>query len=60
MESLDFRCTVWRTGTAWGIGTVGFLRLIKVLGPSWRKKSKEEAGEVWLGELGMSILIILL
>src|SRR5437879_4069323 len=34
LESLDFRRTVWRTGTACGIGTVGFLRLIKVLGPS--------------------------
>src|SRR5437764_15478584 len=33
MESLNFRCTVWRTDTASGIGTVGFLRLIKVLGP---------------------------
>ena len=60
MESLNFRCTVRRTGTACGIGTVGFLRLIKVSGPSWRKKSKEDAGEVWLGELDMSIFIILL
>src|SRR5947199_757078 len=34
MESLNFRCTVCRTGTACGIGTVGFLRLIQVLGPS--------------------------
>src|SRR5881227_1943503 len=53
IESLNFRCTVWRTGTACGIGTVGFLRLIKVSGPSWRKKSKEDAGEVWLRELCM-------
>ena len=34
LESLDFRCTVWRTGTASGIGTTGFHRRIEMIGPS--------------------------
>ena len=40
LEPLDFRCTVWRTGTASGIGTAFFLRMIEMINPSghetWR------------------------
>ena len=52
LESLNFRCTVWRTGTACGIGTVGFLRLIKVLGPRGQEILAVIAANRPVGTLG--------
>src|SRR5437763_8746579 len=38
MESLKFRCTVRRTGTACGIGTVGFLQADQSVRPKLAKE----------------------
>src|SRR5205823_14635339 len=43
LEPLDFRCTVWRTGTASGIGTAFFLRMIEMINPSGHETWRLEA-----------------